>query len=121
MPNISVDHRRRMKNAYRLDVARHLAILALSGETITYGALSEKFGGSPRGWGDTLGGIAIRCHENGLPRLSVLVVNAVTGMPSPDAVLYEDLGMKTPGDIKEEQRRCYEYDWSKTPLVRTSA
>ena len=116
MPKISAASYRRMKNSYRLDIAKHLAALAVNSETVTYGALSDRFGGTARGWGDVLGGIAIRCRENELPILSVLVVSAATGRPSADAVQYEDLGFNSPLDIQEEQRRCFEFDWSKTPF-----
>lgn len=105
-----------MKNSFRLDVARFLAGVALGKATITYGELSKQFGIATRGWGDILGGIAIRCHEAGYPLLSVMVVNAATKMPSEDAVLYADLGLESKDRIVEEQARCFQFDWSATPL-----
>lgn len=106
-----------MKDKFRRDVAQHLASLAQNRATITYGELAKRFGGVPRGWGDALGGIAIRCYEAKLPLLSVLVVNAATDEPSPDALLYEDLGVSGSDAIKAEQERCFCFDWSKTPLA----
>ncbi|MES0094588.1 hypothetical protein [Mesorhizobium sp. M0030] len=114
---ISAAHFLKMKNSFRLDVARFLAGLALGKATITYGELSKKFGIATRGWGDILGGIAIRCHEAGYPLLSVVVVNAATRMPSEGAVLYIDLGLTSKAGIVEEQSKCFEFDWSQTALT----
>ncbi|HWA17985.1 MAG TPA: hypothetical protein VG757_03230 [Devosia sp.] len=93
---VSATHYRRMKNAYDLQVAKFIAAAARDGRKVTYGDLEAMFGKIARSWGDTLGGIAIRCHEAGLPKLSVLVVRSDTGLPSVDAVLYEDLGLTSP-------------------------
>ncbi|MER8567438.1 hypothetical protein NKH85_15750 [Mesorhizobium sp. M0924] len=116
MGKISAAHYLKMKNSFRLDVARHLAAVAAVGDTITYGELSAKFRVATRGWGDILGGIAIRCHDAGYPLLSVIVVNAATKRPSEDAVLYADLGLDSKQRIVEEQRLCFRFDWSATPL-----
>ncbi|OBQ83547.1 hypothetical protein A9K71_23560 [Mesorhizobium sp. WSM3873] len=120
MAQISAAHYLKMKNSFRLDVARHLAAVATAKGTITYGELSEKFNVATRGWGDILGGIAIRCHDAGYPLLSVIVVNAATRMPSDDAVLYSDLGLETKARIGDEQTRCFQFDWSSTPLKAVS-
>ncbi len=121
MPNISERDYRRMKDSFDPAVARFLAEVAASGNTVTYGQLSEKFGRSPRGWGNVLGGIAIRCHDAGLPLLPVIVVNAATRLPSVDAVLYADLGVSLDA-MREEQSRCLAFDWSGTTLgARPSA
>jgi hypothetical protein len=116
MAHLSEKDRRRMERAYRLDVACFLAKTAHSQEKITYSALTNEFGGTDRGWGDVLGGIAIRCRKHNLPLLSVLVVAKATGLPSIDAVQYEDLGLKTELDIRAEQARCHAFDWASTPL-----
>lgn len=116
MGQISAAHYLKMKNSFRLDVARHLAAVAAARGTITYGELSTKFNVATRGWGDILGGIAIRCRDAGYPLLSVVVVNAATRRPSEDAVLYADLGLEPKERIVEEQERCFLFDWSKTPL-----
>src|SRR5437879_5647872 len=96
-----------MKNSYGRDVAEHLALLASGGTLITYGELAERFGGVARGWGSALGGIAIWCFEAKLPLLPVIVVNSGSGMPSLDAVLYENLGLKSEEDIRAEQKRVF--------------
>lgn len=111
MAKIAPDHYRKMRDSFRADVARYLARFATARKTITYGELSERFGGSPRGWGDRLGGIAIWCHEAGVPLLPVIVVNAKTRLPSPGAVLYEDLGMRTVEQLVAEQQRCFDFNW----------
>jgi alkylated DNA nucleotide flippase Atl1 len=119
MGRISQAHYRKMKNSFRLDVAKFISAAAREGKTVTYGQIAEKFGGTPRGWGDVLGGIAIRCHENSLPVLPVLVVNASTKMPSVDAVLYEDLGLADADAIRSEQQRCIAFDWTRSALGTT--
>lgn len=99
-----------------MDVARFLAAVAGDSATVTYGELSSKFGVATRGWGNILGGIAIRCKEAGLPLLSIIVVNAASRMPAEDALLYADLGLLSKEEIIGEQTRCFQFDWSKTPL-----
>ncbi len=116
MGQISAAHYLKMKNSFRLDVAQHLAAVAAAGDAITYGELSTKFKVATRGWGDILGGIAIRCHDAGYPLLSVIVVNAATRRPSEGAVLYSDLGLDSKERIVEEQKRCFQFDWSGTAL-----
>lgn len=118
MSQISTAHYRKMKNSYRHDVAKFLAARAANKEFITYGELADKFGGVARGWGDALGGIAIRCYEAHLPILSVIVINAGTRKPSADAVLYDDLGLKSDQDIESEQNRVLEYAWQNSPLLK---
>lgn len=121
MPHISNAHYLMMQSRYNHDVACHLALPASKGEMITSGELAEKLDGTARGWGDALGGIAIRCHDAGLPLLHVLVVNAATRMPSADAVLYNDLGLNSPDDIRAQQQLCVDRDWRKTSLLSQSS
>lgn len=116
MTQISASHYLKMKNSFRLDVARFLTSIAVEGRTATYGELSENFSVATRGWGNILGGIVIRCHEANLPLLPVIVVNAASKMPSEDALIYRRLGLTSPELIAEEQARCFQFDWSKTPL-----
>ena len=117
MPEISETHRRKMEKAFRFDVAQYIAAAAARRETVTYGDLTREFGGTDRGWGDTLGGIALRCHKAGWPLLSVLVVSKQTGLPSPDARLYKDLGLNSIDDLLAAQQHCFTVDWAKTPLA----
>jgi alkylated DNA nucleotide flippase Atl1 len=116
---ISQTDYRKMKNSYRHDVAIYLAKAAKDGRFVTYGELAQGFGGTARGWGNALGGIAIRFKEAGLPLLPVIVVNAGTSQPSVDAVLYEDLGLKGRESITVEQNACFKYDWEASPLLGT--
>lgn len=106
-----------MEDAYRLDVAKFLVKKALLGSLVTYGELTAQFGGINQGWGNTLSGIALRCHKARLPLLSVIVVSKDTGMPSIDAIVYEDLGLSNSTEIADEQARCFEYDWKKSKLA----
>lgn len=117
MPHISQTRLLKMKNSYRHDVARRLAEAALNRRHVTYGELARMFGGTARSWGDVLGGIAIRCHDAGLPLLSVIVVNAKSRRPSNDAVLYRDLGLADDTAVAAEQERCFNHDWRATPLA----
>lgn len=110
MAAISDEKYLRLKNRYHRDVALHLSQLASRRAVITYAELSELFGRGPRNWGQPLCGITIRCHDNGLPLLPVIVVNKSTGLPSRDAVLYEHLGLDTI-DLQAEQIRCFDFDW----------
>ena len=116
---ISATKYAKMKKAYRLDAAKFIAKSARAKEKLTYSQLEAEFGIIARAWGDTLGGIAIRCHEAGLPRLPVIVVRSDTGMPSDDAVLYEDLGMGSAELILLEQERVFGFDWSATILGKS--
>jgi hypothetical protein len=120
MTHISASHYQKMKNSFRLDVARFLTAIATEGRTVTYGELSENFSVATRGWGNILGGIAIRCHEANLPLLSVIVVSSRSKTPSEDALIYRQLGLTSPELIAEEQARCFQFDWSKTPLGTAS-
>lgn len=117
MARVSQGDRKRMENAYRSDVARFLVRSASKGNLVTYGELTAEFGGVDRGWGNTLGGIALRCNKAKLPLLSVIVVSKATNRPSVDAVLYEDLGLADIHDIESEQARCFAFDWSATTLA----
>lgn len=44
-----------MAKAFRFDMAQHLAAASRQ-ETVTYGDLAREFGGTDRGWDDTLRG-----------------------------------------------------------------
>lgn len=115
---ISTAQYEKMKKAYRLDVAKFIAKAAHAQRKLTYSDLENEFGIIARAWGDVLSGIAVRCHEAGLPRLPVIVVRSDTGMPSLDAVLYEDLGIGSQALIIAEQAKVFGFDWSVTILGR---
>ena len=119
MASLSPEKLRRMRNKYDHNVARFLAGWMINErKLITYTQLGEAFGRPARGWGDTLGGIALRCHENNLPLLPVVVVRTGSDLPSEDAILYHELGLAGIGDIHEMQQRCFDYDWASSPLGR---
>ena len=118
MPEVSEADLRRMRNSFRFDVAQRLAAVAGERRTITYGELTDEFGIPTRSWGWILGGIALRCHKEELPILSVLAVNKATGLPSPAARLYRDLGIDGDDAMRAEQQRCLASDWTKTLLAR---
>ena len=105
---------------YRLDVAAFIAKAAVSRKTLTYGELSEEFGVANQGCGKILSSIACRCRKHGLPILSVLVVSKDSGLPSMDAKIYPSMGFQSPQDLEEEQKRCFEFNWSDTPFGRTT-
>lgn len=117
MPKLSNESLRKMRNHFDLPLAKYLATRAGERKLVTYGELTGEFGGTDRGWGNKLGGIALRCHDHNHPLLSVIVVNKASQMPSVDAVLYEDLGLKSLDDIRSEQAKCFAYDWSATRLA----
>lgn len=109
----------KMRNKYDHGVARFLASWANeNGEVITYQQLSNEFGKNPRLWGDTLGGIALRCYEHKLPLLPVIVVKTGGDLPSTDAILYEHLGLKSTAQIRDMQVQCFQFDWASTLLGR---
>jgi len=111
--------REKMTRAYRLDVAKFIAVAARNQRFVTYQDLESEFGIIARNWGDILGGIAIRLREHGLPLLPVVVVLKGTTMPSEGAVLYDDLGLTSSEDIMAEQRRCFDFDWGGTILGKS--
>jgi len=112
MPELSAAKLAKMRQSFDPAIARYLA----AHRKVTYGELAKQFGGIARGYGDRLGGVTLWCHDEGLPRLPVLVVNKATGRPSLGAVLYKDLGLTSASDIAAEQQKCFETDWSQTPL-----
>ncbi len=116
MAKVGKAHYQRMKKQYDLSVAKYLANAAREKRLITYSDLEEEFGTSARRWGDPLGGIAIRCHENHLPILSVIVVSKGKDTPSEAAVLYQDLGIIGFEAMKQEQRRVFDFDCTRTIL-----
>jgi hypothetical protein len=107
-----------MTGKFRRDVAVWLAQKAANRQTVTYGELAREFGGLPMGWGPALSDIVRRLKRNNLPLLPVLVVSAETDMPSAEAAIYQENGIRTDDDMLAEQKRCWDFDWSSTPLLR---
>jgi hypothetical protein len=80
-----------------------LVFAARTQHVISYD-LMERLTGIPRqGVGDFLGPIQEYCKRNGLPPLTLLVVNEKTGLPSE--------GFTGAKDIFGAQARVFVYDW----------
>lgn len=99
---------------------KYLAGAAMERRLVTYGELATEFGGTALGWGKPLTDITARLHKHGLPLLPCLVVTKGADLPSLNADIYDRLGLCTDEQIREEQRRCFEYNWSESPLMRTA-
>lgn len=97
---------------FKPDEANFLAHAAADRRLVTYGEMSKRFGRANQGWGGPLTQMGQRLKAHGLPLLPVLVVTQGTTEPSPDAAFYKALGLG-PEEIAAEQRRCFDYDWSK--------
>ncbi|AVF65899.1 MULTISPECIES: hypothetical protein [Vibrio] len=70
----------------------------------TYGEVAEILGYKGAGTMDRqLGHILHFCAQNKLPPLSVLVVNAETGLPGD--------GFETIGDLHKAREKVFNYDW----------
>jgi hypothetical protein len=83
-----------------------LICCAARGETVTYEELGQRAQQPGQGLlGPPLDLIAGWCQANGLPALTLLVVETVPGKPSPGV----DAARK--GDVKSEQDKVREYDW----------
>ena len=98
------------------NIIKRLVRQAAEKRCITYGQLAQECGGIARGYGPRLSRIAHWCHENGLPLLSVLVVNAGSGLPSADASIYSKLGIERVDQFRAEQERCFDHDWNSSPI-----
>ena len=105
---------------YQHDVVEYLIKLAGQRKTITYGELAEEFGGIARGWTKPLTAIALRCHSYSEPLISVLVVLKGTKLPSPNALIYNRLGLTNPKVLEEERERCFDNDWATSKLIRAN-
>lgn len=98
--------------------AHYLAKAAAEGRLVTYGELSDQFGGVPMGWGPTLTEMVHRLHKHKLPLLPVIVVASGSDLPSIDANVYRQIGIGDAESIREEQRRCFEFDWRNSALMK---
>lgn len=116
MPELSAEKLAKMRESVDPRILKYLAKAASARRKVTYGELAAQFGGIARGYGNRLGGVTLWCHDRGLPKLPVLVVNKETGRPSLGAVLYKDLGLISADDIAAEQRKCFEMQWDEVKL-----
>jgi|UPI00055D681B hypothetical protein len=96
---------------------QYLARAAMERRLVTYGELATEFGGTALGWGRPLTDITARLHKHGLPLLPCIVVTKGADLPSLDADIYDRLGLSTDEQIRREQQRCFEYNWSESRLL----
>ena len=105
----------RMTGRFNAEEAFFLASAARRGDLVTYGEFAGVFGGIPQGQGGKLTEMGERLRAHKLPLLPVLVVNANTRLPSSDAVFYARLRLEE-ADLRDEQQRCFDYDWTHAPF-----
>lgn len=87
-----------------LQIWQILIGFAYERKTTTYGEIAEILGYKGAGTMDRqLGYILHFCVQNKLPPLSVLVVNAETGLPGD--------GFDTIGDLHKAREAVFNYDW----------
>lgn len=82
-----------------------LIAAAMNRQTHTYKSLSTLMYGNPAQGviARVLGHIALYCHQNDLPLLTVLVVNEKTGLPGE--------GIPTSGDLHSLRELVFRTDW----------
>ena len=73
-------------------------------KTYTYGDVAKILGYSGAGvMGNQLGPIMFYCKDNGLPPLTVLVVNQETGLPGE--------GLSTLEEVNIDREKVFNFDW----------
>jgi hypothetical protein len=82
-----------------------LVLAAHNRQILTYGFISKLVGKPPVGLGAVLEPIQSYCLLNKLPPLSILVVNADTGLPG--------AGFIAASDIPRAQQSVFAFDWLK--------
>ena len=106
--------------AFAPEQAYYLAMAATEGRLVTYGEMAKQFGGIAQGWGPKLTQMGRRLHAHDLPVLPVIVVSKGTDVPSPDADFYREIGLLTEDDMRAEQQRCFNHDWTTAPFWESS-
>jgi len=87
-----------------LQIWQVLVGFAYSRKITTYGEIANILGYKGAGTMDRqLGHILHFCAQNKLPPLSVIVVNADTGLPGD--------GFDTAGDLHKEREKVFNFDW----------
>ncbi|MEL6477085.1 MAG: hypothetical protein AAFR17_07135 [Pseudomonadota bacterium] len=92
-------------------LVRFLVDIARSQRLITYADLARECGGAARRQTPRLRVLAERCHALGVPLLPVLVVNAMTRLPTLQAEIYRRRGLISRTAILAEQERCFHEPW----------
>jgi hypothetical protein len=83
-----------------------LICCAARGETVTYEELAQRAHQQDKGLlAPPLDLVAGWCQANGLPALTLLVVETVTGKPAPGVDATRE------GNVAAEQDKVREYDW----------
>jgi len=94
----------RTRSARAQQVYAILIGLAYNRQTVTYGGLGDMVGFDGGGvFAGILGEVMYWCASNELPALTVLVVNAASGLPGE--------GLTTPEDLHAEREAVFNYDW----------
>ena len=88
-------------------VWHRLVFAAASNETVGYKELAEPMGFLAQGMGAYLDPLQQYCIDRGFPDLTVLVVSATTGKPSP--------GHGTEDAVPGKQQEVFGFDWMRTP------
>jgi hypothetical protein len=87
-----------------LQIYQILVGLAHNRQTMTYKMLADMLGYEGAGvFAAKLGHIMNWCQQNGLPPLTILVVNQETGLPGQ--------GLVTPLNLHAEREDVFNYDW----------
>lgn len=90
------------------EIARELVRFAREGKTVTYTDLGRLIGVDPAELAPLLRAVSERCMEMGLPPLSAVVVNALSGMPG--SGFFKMVGFHPTGSVplEEERRTAWE-------------
>jgi len=82
-----------------------LALAAKNQQSLTYGILAKLIGVAPRGLGKFLEPIQSYCLIEGMPPLTILVVQQKTGLPGSGFT-----GAKVP-EYGENRMKVFSFDW----------
>ena len=80
-----------------------LTAAARNRQLLTYTQVADRIGMATQGMGQILARIMWYCDQNGLPPLTVLVVQKETGKPGP--------GLTTIGDTDKDREAVFERNW----------
>jgi alkylated DNA nucleotide flippase Atl1 len=96
--NENPSHPKRAQQVWQILVAK-----ATNRQTVTYGQLADILGFGGAGvLSQTLGHIMHFCQQNGLPPLTVVVVNEGTGLPGEGLIC---------DDLNADREKVFGHDW----------